>query len=459
MSEILGVLFAVFVGILIIPNFGKYQQASNDNSRTAATSQQQKQVYTAAGTYIQQNVVAIQAAATPTTPAIISVAMLQATNLLPASFSSTNPYGQTWQVEVLQPSAGNLQTLVMSTGGIALSDAQASKIATTMGANGGFIPKNDSGVYPTGNAYGAFAGWTIPTANYTSVTGGHPAALLSFNNGQLTSNYLYRNAVPGQPQLNQMSTAIDMTGNNINNAGAVNAASVNATGNVTAANGRVVSWNAAPEGGVLQLVGANGVSMYLENNNGVFRLVNSPWSAQLLSVDQSGNVAAAGKVSVPAGNNLVVGNTAYYGDGSNSAIRQNGGLYVQHYDGSPADIPEVGNVASSGTVSAGYITSTGNVNANGTATSSGISNNGYLYNGGNAETNDIYIRSIGQWASQLAQRQKGNFQITAFGVCLVGNPYTGGCSCPWPTNPYFAGAFFYSDFWGSLPDWLYQCLN
>ena len=37
--------------------------------------------------------------------------------------------------------------------------------------------------------------------------------------------------------------------------------------------------------------------MYLESNNGKFRLVNSPWSAEVFSVDQSGNVVANGRLT------------------------------------------------------------------------------------------------------------------------------------------------------------------
>ncbi|PKO57681.1 MAG: hypothetical protein CVU24_18530, partial [Betaproteobacteria bacterium HGW-Betaproteobacteria-18] len=68
-------------------------------------------------------------------------------------------------------------------------------------------------------------------------------------------------------------------------------------GTLTAAGGKVIAWNAVGEGGVLQLVGANGTSMYLESNNGKFRLVNSPWSAEIFSVDQSGNVVANGRLT------------------------------------------------------------------------------------------------------------------------------------------------------------------
>ena len=54
------------------------------------------------------------------------------------------------------------------------------------------------------------------------------------------------------------------------------------------------------EGGTIQLMGNNGTNIYLENLNGTFRLVNSPWTAQLFYVDQSGNTVAAGNVYVGA---------------------------------------------------------------------------------------------------------------------------------------------------------------
>lgn len=287
MSEVMGVLFAILVGIMVIPKFADYQTASNNNTRAAVTAQQQKQLIAAATTYVQQNSGAVQAIATPTTPAVITVAMMQAAgvDLLPASFSATNPYGQTWQVEVLEPTAGNLQALVMSTGGTTLTDAQSTKIAAIVGAAGGFIPQNDSGIYPSAaaNAYGSFAGWTIPTTNYTGVTGGHLAALLTFNNGQLVSNYLYRNAVPGQPQLNTMNTALNMGGNSITNLTAITAAqladSPAGTGNC-ASNG---DFGRGPNGEVVSCVSgkwkAAGGSAYWGDPASVG--TNTPTQAQL----------------------------------------------------------------------------------------------------------------------------------------------------------------------------------
>ncbi len=206
MSEVLGLLFAVVLGLLFVPTLSGYTQTANDNTRAATTAQQQKKLIDASSFYVQQYSTNIQSIATATTPAVITVPMLQAVNLLDASFSATNPFGQTWQTQVLQPSAGNLQAFVMSYGGTAMNDKVASKIASFVGAQGGFIPKNDSGIYAPGTAYGNYV--PTPTANYASISGGHLAALLTFNNGQLTSNYLYRNAVPGQQQLNTMNTPL-----------------------------------------------------------------------------------------------------------------------------------------------------------------------------------------------------------------------------------------------------------
>lgn len=210
MSEVLGLLFAILVSLAFIPKLSTFTQTANDNTRAAATAQQQLKLIDVGSDYIKKYSTNLQSVATATSPAIITVPMLQAVNLLDGSFNATNPFGQTWQIAVLQPSPGNLQAFFMSYGGTAMSDMTASKIAGLVGQPGGIIPKNDSGIYPggAGTAYGSWGGWNQSTANYPSISGGHLAALLNFNNGQLGSNYLYRNAVPGQQQLNTMNTPV-----------------------------------------------------------------------------------------------------------------------------------------------------------------------------------------------------------------------------------------------------------
>lgn len=213
MKEILGSLLA---GLLMLGTsvlFVNYQKQSALNQQVAATAQQAAKFNTAVQSYITQYSSAVSAVATPTTPAVITVPMLQATGveLLPNSFSATNPFNQTWQAQVLEPTAGNLQALALATGGTALTDEKASRIAALIGAAGGFIPLNDSGTWPTGSAtaQGAYAGWNIPTAGYTGIAGGNLASLLTFSNGQFVSNFLYRNNV-GNASLNTMNTPLIM---------------------------------------------------------------------------------------------------------------------------------------------------------------------------------------------------------------------------------------------------------
>jgi len=434
MSELLAVLFAVFVSTFAIKGYVDYQQIGNDNIRAVATAQQQRQIFDAASTYIKQNNAAIVASSSASTPAIITVAMLQASSvgLLPASFSATNPYGQTWQVQVLQPSTNNLQALVLSIGGETILDKQGAKMAGIMGASGGMIPQNDSGIFAGGaaNAYGAFGGWKIATTGYTSVSGGHPAALLAFNAGQMVSNALYRNAVPGQPQLNQMATAIDMTNNDINNIGTahantidgttinsttltstninstninstnVNSANVNSTNDTTG----VLRANTAilPGGQNLQVgnsffYGDTVNSAIRQPGDVYFQSSNGgplPSLRSVQDIDATGNIFAAA---------LTMGNSIFTGDSTNTTIQQNGGLYLHNSSNVPSDIGQVGSIYSSG-VYVAQLDDWAMVARNG----SNVDNAQPQTSAGSLYVNDVYIRSIGKWASQL--QSGGSFQ-------------------------------------------------
>ncbi len=66
------------------------------------------------------------------------------------------------------------------------------------------------------------------------------------------------------------------------------------------ANGFVDIYNqqGTSEGGVINLRSNTGTNMFLEDFNGVFRLVNSGWTASLFSVDQSGNGYFPGNVGI-----------------------------------------------------------------------------------------------------------------------------------------------------------------
>ncbi|KEH15424.1 shufflon protein D, putative, partial [Medicago truncatula] len=135
------------------------------------TAQQQQQWVAAVTNYVNQNMSALQGSVT-TSPTVLTVAAVKAANVgLPAGFSGTNPFNQTWTAAVTQPTAGNLQVFVYTTGGNVIQDQRLGSIARAAGGFGGMIPVNNSGVYAGGaaNAYGAFGAWQIPTAGATPV--------------------------------------------------------------------------------------------------------------------------------------------------------------------------------------------------------------------------------------------------------------------------------------------------
>ncbi len=286
MDSILGFLIALAGQMMMIPGWVGQQQLALHTTTQITTAQQLAELVNAATPFIQQNLstgINLASTATATNATTISVAQLINANVgLPPNFAQTNPYGQTWEVQVLQPSPGNFQALVLGVGGAQLTDLAAAGVAAASGASGGFIPRNDSGIYTGGpsQAIGNQASWTVPTTGYHGITGGEPAGLIVLNNGQIQNSSLYRVAVPGQPQLNTMETALNMGGNDINGAGTVNVQ----------------------------------------------------------------------KIVAPGGNSVQIGNSYYYGDTQNSAVRQSGYFAVQHADGTAADMGVVQNVFASGIV-------------------------------------------------------------------------------------------------------------
>lgn len=215
MGPVLGAMFAVIIGMLSLPQLIDWQNRAKDNINATQVAQEARTFNTAGAQYMQANSAMLLATATATTPVIVSVAQLQTAGTLSATFRPSNMYGQTWQLEVKQPTAGNLQALATTTGGSALSDTQAQRIVKLIGSDGGFFPKNDTGLYAGGasNAHGP--NWGPLASTGYSAQPGHFASLISLSSGQLTDNRLYRNAIPGQPQLNTMTTPLIMVATQI----------------------------------------------------------------------------------------------------------------------------------------------------------------------------------------------------------------------------------------------------
>jgi len=196
-----------------------------DSLNYQIAADQQQQVAEAAAQYLKDNFAAVYAAAGPTAPVTITPAMLRNTHYLPASFADTNAFGQTFTVLARRVATNQLESVVLTTGGETLDEIGTREIAENLGAPGGFIPTSDPGI-----VQGVRGGWQLALSNYGMNPGvGHTASALFLQDGTLANDYLYRNAIPGRPELNRMNTTLDMGGQDI-----VNAASITASEDVSA---------------------------------------------------------------------------------------------------------------------------------------------------------------------------------------------------------------------------------
>ncbi|ENT3550893.1 shufflon system plasmid conjugative transfer pilus tip adhesin PilV [Salmonella enterica] len=229
----------------------------------------------AATSYVGRYYPTVLASATTTTPVVVTTQMLKNTGLLPASFSETNSYGQQYQAMIVrnQQNQELLQGMVVSRGGHAMPFTALNQISKDITAGfGGYVEDGQTAV-------GAMRSWRIDLSSYGTSTGrGHLAVLLStddLSGAREDGDRLYRFQVNGRPDLNKMHTAIDMGGNNLNNAGTVAAQNGN-FGVSLVSNGQVTA------GGDIRSTGGwivtrSGKGWMDETHGGGFYMSDNDW--------------------------------------------------------------------------------------------------------------------------------------------------------------------------------------
>lgn len=354
-----------------------------DSQNYLVAAQQQQRVADAAAKYLKDNFATVYASAGTTTPALITTAMLRNTNYLPASFSDTNAFGQAFQVLARRVATNQLETIVITTGGQVIDEMGTREIAENLGAPGGFIPVSTPTI-----VQGLRGGWSLALSNYGISPGaGHTASALFLEDGTLANDYLYRNAIPGKPELNRMNTALNMGSNDITNgnnatfAGDVAAANVTSSGNVTAAN-----------------------------------------TVKAVTTDTSGETYTGGWFRTRR-------------DGGWYSEKWNGGWYMQDSDWVRAYANK--GVYTQGQIKGGTLASEGRASVGeylqlqGTATEGATcSPNGLVSR--DAQGALLSCQS-GTWRKQASENHWGGsffYASWASGGCGTANPYTGSCSCP-----------------------------
>jgi type II secretory pathway pseudopilin PulG len=242
-ATLVEVIMTVGILGLIIAGAATLVDNHMERTRVATTAQHMAIFGNAVQAYIKDNYANITTAntngvptATSSIPAVITVNTLQttplagpsgpasATRYLPANFSAETPYHQTLCALILQPRPNQLYALIVTENrnatAVDINDLDLGLLAGQIGAAGG-------GIYTLAPniAKGTMGKWEFNLASdpigqsfqKTSATHcdgssgpinlvpGRPLMALWFNN-DTSSAFLYRDAVPNHPELNQMQT-------------------------------------------------------------------------------------------------------------------------------------------------------------------------------------------------------------------------------------------------------------
>jgi len=137
--------------------------------------------------------------------------------------------------------------VVYTEGGEAIEPGRALSISQQIGASGGFTHDN--------NVRAAFDGYNLALGNFGAASppnGKLVSAIFMNEFSSIDQDYLYRRKIPGRPELNQMTTELNMGGHNIQwvgnlDADHVQANNVNVDGHIKAQTIETNSLNAAAE--------------------------------------------------------------------------------------------------------------------------------------------------------------------------------------------------------------------
>ncbi|WP_240324545.1 shufflon system plasmid conjugative transfer pilus tip adhesin PilV [Trinickia diaoshuihuensis] len=213
MIEMLAVLA---LAALMIGGVAAMINSTLDDTRAQQAALYQAQLTAAATRLVEQNYTALATQATASTPVVAALTgtTYQLSTFLSNATGATNAYGQTPCLLIYGTATpGALQALLVTEGGSTIPDPALGYAAANAGAGGGSIQATNNAA---GAAHGAYGSWSVANPNPagascsgTKTATGHLASLIYYNGTQApNADYLYRVAVPGNPQANTMQVPI-----------------------------------------------------------------------------------------------------------------------------------------------------------------------------------------------------------------------------------------------------------
>lgn len=223
------VLGAIVISSFLMVGLVNLWQQFYGNLQQAQAAQHLQTVANAANRYIKQHYQALLTQAAPAAGPQITIQQLIDESYLPDGFQETNIWNQDYAIYVRRPQENRLTFIVLTTGGWDHKDDDPFTNVTVPGAamrlkgSGGFVPTGDIDGLSDDVLVGAGGGYVLDLAGFgiASPGAGHLGLYAAFDDYDLGTDYLYRASVPGQPEYNQMTVELDMTGHGIEHVGSV----------------------------------------------------------------------------------------------------------------------------------------------------------------------------------------------------------------------------------------------
>ncbi|NHZ94503.1 shufflon system plasmid conjugative transfer pilus tip adhesin PilV [Massilia sp. CCM 8734] len=219
MIEILG---ALLIAAMLVAGLASMIDTGLEDAKAQRSAQYQSAMTAAASTYLADQYGALAQPAKVGQTLVVTPDMLRAAGMLPPGMAATNPYGQSacLLVRPRVKSAAAPGTIVLDAllvnEGAPIPDRVLAFAAASAGA--GFISSREPGRARSAAGAWALDATTAPTlasfigasCSGTAAGGGSLVSALLFDGAGQSADFLYRNKVPGMPELNQMNAPIGM---------------------------------------------------------------------------------------------------------------------------------------------------------------------------------------------------------------------------------------------------------
>lgn len=213
--SVIEVMGAMAISTIMLLGLQKMTDISLEDSKGQQAAQQQARVVNAVSKYINNfaNYEALRQGSTGHLMTL-DLATLKTAAYLPAGFPEENVYGQKTCIIVKQRSnpSDKLDAYIFTNGGLPIEEAHLATVAATAGPGNGYILAGQArGIsWSLGSAELAQLN-TATCAGGSTATNGHLASALFFDGpGQMSTDFLYRSKIPARPELNAMTTPLNM---------------------------------------------------------------------------------------------------------------------------------------------------------------------------------------------------------------------------------------------------------